>query len=109
MSRSKAVPSPEAQLQLLHSYGVESKAEGSGWVVRKGAAIARLEKGPRGLSLNGPPGFVLGNEVGQLLDQGFQKFMLTPTRKLPATADQLREMHYFQEALGAPLGGDSLY
>ena len=109
MSRIKAVPSPEAQIQLLHSYGVESQSDGSGWTVQKGSCVARLEKGPSGLRLAGPPGYRLGAEIGQLLDGGYQKFLQTPTRKVPATADHLREMHAFQEALGAALGGDSLY
>jgi len=61
------------------------------------------------LRLVGPPGYRLGAEVGQLLDGGYQKFLQTPTRKVPATADHLREMHAFQEALGSALGGDSLY
>lgn len=109
MSRSKAVPSPEAQIQLLHSYGVESRPEGSGWVVKKGSAVAKLEKSASGLSLSAPPAYVAGNEIAQLLDQGFQKFLLTPTRKFPATADHLRDMHALQEALGAALGGETLY
>jgi hypothetical protein len=109
MSRSKAVPSPEAQLQLLHSYGVEFRAEGTGWFVQKGSCVARLEKGSNGLRLTSPPGYQLSAEIGQLLDGGYQKFLVTPTRKLPATAEHLREMHAFQEALGSALGGDSLY
>ena len=109
MPRIKALPNPEAQLQLLNSYGVKSHVQGSGWQLQKGSCVAALERGPSGLRLAGPPGFRLGSEIGQLLDGGYQKFLATPTRKVPATAEHLREMHAFQEALGSALGGDSLY
>ena len=109
MPRAKAVPKPEDQLQRLQSYGVESRPEGGRWTVQKGACVATLESGPTGLRLAGEPGFRVGSEIAQLLDGGYQKFLQTPTRKFPATADHLRQMHAFQDALSTALGNDNLY
>ena len=110
MAKSKSAPTLEQQLQSLRSYGVEAVSTGVGhWSVHKGDCVATLHQTSDGLRLIGSPGFQMGAEVGQLLDGGYQKFLLTPTRKLPATADHLRQMHAFQEALDAALGTPSLY
>jgi hypothetical protein len=54
----------------------------------------------------GPPkiaesaGIVVGNEIARLVDGGFQKFIMTPSgKKRAALADDLREIHSFQEDL----------
>jgi hypothetical protein len=110
MAKPKSAPTLEQQLQCLRSYGVEATSAGSGrWSVQKDDCVAVLEQTPGGLRLAGPTGFQIGTEVGQLLDGGYQKFLLTPTRKLPATAEHLRKMHAFQEALSAALGEPALY
>jgi hypothetical protein len=110
MAKSKSAPSIDQQLQSLRSYGVEAKsASGGRWSAQKGDCVAVLEQTSDGLRLTGEPGFQIGAEVGQLLDGGYQKFLLTPTRKLPATAEHLRQMHAFQEALAAALGEPALY
>src|SRR5258708_29646894 len=108
-NRTQRAPSREEQLQRLQSYGVEVRQEGSRWQVQRGSCVATLEQGPDSLEIIGEPGFRLGGEVAQLLDGGYQKFLQTPTRKVPATADHLREMHAFQETLTAALGAESLY
>ncbi len=110
MPTKKSAPSVEEQLQSLRSYGVEAKSTGGGkWSVQKGDCVAEIEQTSAGLRVVGSPGFQIGAEVGQLLDGGYQKFLKTPTRKLPATADHLHRMHGFQEALAAALGEPALY
>jgi hypothetical protein len=110
MSKTKSAPTLEQQLQSLRFYGVEAKsASGTRWSAQKGDCVAELEQTSDGLRLTGSPGFRIGAEIGQLLDGGYQKFLLTPTRKLPATAEHLRRMHAFQEALTTALGEPSLY
>jgi hypothetical protein len=55
-------------------------------------------------------GILIGDEIGKLVDGGFQKFFLTPSgRKLPALASQLKALHEFQEDLREALGLESLY
>lgn len=108
-TRSKAAPSPEKQLEALRSYGVEVRSEGSKWLVTNGNCVATLEAGPTGLRPSGQPGVLVGTEVGHLLDGGYQKFLKTPTRKVPATAEHLRAIHAFQDVLAAALGEPELY
>jgi hypothetical protein len=110
MSKTKSAPTLEQQLQSLRSYGVEAESTSAGrWSAQKGECVAELEQGPDGLRLTGAPGFQVGTEVGVLLDGGYQKFLLTPTRKIPATAEHLRKLHAFQEALSTALGDPNLY
>jgi hypothetical protein len=110
MSKPKSPPSVEQQLQSLRSYGVEAKSTGVGhWSVHKGDCVATLHQTSDGLQLMAPPGFQIGTEVGVLLDGGYQKFLVTPTRKLPAQAEHLRKLHAFQEALSTALGDPNLY
>ncbi len=55
-------------------------------------------------------GILIGDEIGKLVDGGFQKFFLTPSgRKLPALASHLKALHEFQEDLREALGLESLY
>jgi hypothetical protein len=109
MPKTKAAPSPQDQLQRLQSYGVETRPEGSRWIAQKGSCVATLESSKTGLRVVGEPEFRVGAELAKLLDGGYQKFLQTPTRKFPATADHLRQMHAFQDALSTALGSDNLY
>jgi hypothetical protein len=110
MAKSKSAPTLEQQLQSLRSYGVEAVSTSGGrWSAQKGDCVAELEQTSDGLRLAGAPGIRIGAEVGVLLDGGYQKFLLTPTRKLPARAEHLRQLHAFQEALSTALGEPALY
>ena len=69
------------------------------------------------LRLAEPPGYVFRGEIGRLWDAGYQKFWLLgpPTEepfsepRRPATAEQLRALHDFQEELKYLLGVPSFY
>jgi hypothetical protein len=55
-------------------------------------------------------GILMGDEIGSLVDAGYQKFFRTPSlRQKPATADELKELHNFEEDLAEALGLESLY
>src|SRR6204780_485547 len=55
-------------------------------------------------------GVVMGKEIGTLTDGGFQKFFTTPSgKRKPAQAEELREIHNFQEDLREALGLPTLY
>jgi len=57
-----------------------------------------------------PAGILMGDEIGALVDGGFQKFFRTPTgKKKPATADELKALHDFDEDLRESLGEQSYY
>ena len=55
------------------------------------------------------PGALLGGEVAQLLDRGYQKFLKTVHVELPAMASQLHAIHLFSEELKQVTGAIELY
>jgi hypothetical protein len=64
----------------------------------------------------GPPrvveraGILTPGGIGKLVDGGFQKFFLSPDgKKKPALAQELKDLHAFQEDLREALGLESLY
>jgi len=55
-------------------------------------------------------GFVIGDEIGLLVNAGYQMFWKTPSgRRVPAQASQLKSLHNFEEDLKEGLGLPSLY
>ncbi|MGB9148269.1 MAG: hypothetical protein WCC14_20770, partial [Acidobacteriaceae bacterium] len=54
-------------------------------------------------------GPVLGGEIAQLVDHGFQKFFTTSKTELPATAERLQTLHRFVEELKEVTGSVTLY
>jgi len=52
----------------------------------------------------------MGDEIGVLIDEGYQKFFKTPSgKKRPALAQQLKGLHDLEEDLKEALGLESLY
>jgi hypothetical protein len=55
-------------------------------------------------------GLIIGDEVGMLINRGYQMFWKTPTgRTAPALAAHLKALHAFEEDLKEGLGLTSLY
>jgi hypothetical protein len=55
-------------------------------------------------------GVAMGKEIGTLTDGGFQKFFTTPGgKRKPALAQELKEIHNFQEDLREALNLTTLY
>jgi len=55
-------------------------------------------------------GFLVGDEIGLLVNAGYQMFWRTPSgRRVPAQAFQLKSLHNFEEDLKEGLGLSSLY
>lgn len=111
MSKSNPTLTVESQLSTLRASGFEVRSlEAGRWRVEKGRCAALLEAGPEGLRLAAQtPGYLIGDEIGYLVDGGYQKFLSVPGRELPATAERLREIHAFEEQLRAAVGLTSLY
>src|SRR5689334_7933422 len=54
-------------------------------------------------------GLIMGNEIGVLVNGGYQMFFITPSgKRRPALAGQLQALHAFDEDLREGLGIDSL-
>jgi len=88
-------------------------------VTPRSGGIVRVSRGEYAVDLRDEKGSVLaaggsgvanGDEIGVLVDGGYQKFFRTPSgRKIPAQADQLKALHDFDEDLKEALGVESLY
>src|SRR3954451_2766267 len=90
-------------------FSVQSGASGGTRVSKHGCAAILTGTGPE-IPVVGKAGVVVGNEIGFLVNGGYQQFFMTPGgKKLPALAPQLRALHDFQEDLKEGLGIESLY
>ena len=55
-------------------------------------------------------GVLVGSEIGVLLNRGYQMFLETPSgKRLPATADQLKALHEFEDDVKEALDLVNLY
>jgi hypothetical protein len=78
-------------------------------VTRGGCAIDLKEDAGRVMPV-GLAGILMGEEIGALVDGGYQKFFRTSSgKKKPALADELKALHEFEEDLKEGLGQESLY
>lgn len=97
-------------LAKLREFGFTVNGEGGRSRVSKlGCAAVVEDRGDEAPAV-GKAGVVVGEEIGLLVDGGFQKFFQTPKgRRIPALAEQLKALHDFQEDLREALGLVSLY
>lgn len=105
------VPSFDERLQTLAQLDVKlSKKSSDTAVVMRGICAAVIRKTGETDCQVDPCGIVVGNEIGELVDGGNQKYWLTPSgKKAAATAEQLESLHEFNEDLKEGLGLTSLY
>src|SRR5689334_22473006 len=90
-------------------FAVQSEPSGGIRVMKHGCAAVVIEKPGAGVQIV-RIGVLVGNEIGVLCDAGYQKFWLTPSgQRPPATAEQLRALHNFEEDLREGLSMVSLY
>lgn len=73
------------------------------------AIILEPAQNAAGLRMAVRPGPVIGGEIAQLVDRGFQKFFTTSKAQFPATADKLHTLHQFVEELKEVAGSVTLY
>lgn len=110
--REKArVRSFQEAIDSLRKLGFEVANEPGGGVrvSRKGCAAVVKERAGKTVHLE-KAGVLVGSEIGVLADAGFQKFWVTPTdHRAPATYDQLKALHAFDEDLREALGLISTY
>lgn len=100
-----------ARLDQLRSGGfaVES-LEGGRARVRRDKLAVDIVEGADGQPRVAEAGIVLGNELAELTDLGYQKIFLAPSgKKIAAVAEHLRALHALDEDVREALGIDSLY
>ena len=78
--------------------------------------VTRVERNPCSVELSAgggllhPAGIMMGDEIGALVDAGYQKFFETPSgMRKPALAEELKALHNFEEDLREGLGEESYY
>jgi len=103
-------PTFTERLENLRKAGltVAQRPDGKTRVSREYCAVDIWEEG--GKVRTGRSGILMGDEIGALVDGGYQKFFRTPSEKnKPALADELKALHNFEEDLKEGLGQESLY
>jgi hypothetical protein len=104
-------PTFAERLEILRQAGLTAAPQPGGAVrvSRGGYAIDLVEDG-QGIRASGRAGIVVGNQIGALVDGGFQKFFRAPSgQQKPALADELQALHEFEEDLKEALGQESYY
>ena len=78
--------------------------------VSRGETAVDLRNENDVVQVNDRAGILICGDIGVLVDGGYQKFFSTSNGvKIPATADQLKALHDFEEDLKEALGQKSLY
>jgi hypothetical protein len=102
----------EDHMSAARAAGFRTESIGGGKIrIERNGIAAVFEPGvddvPRAVER---AGVVMGKEIGTLTDGGFQKFFTTPSgKRKPALAEELKEIHNFQEDLREALNLTSLY
>jgi hypothetical protein len=101
----------DEHLQKLKQSGFQVLPAGPGQARIVKHNCAALVKDAAGTHpLIGKAGILIGDEIGELVDGGFQKFFLTPSgRREPAQAEHLGALHKFEEDVKDSLDITSLY
>ena len=104
-------PTFEERLNQLRSLGfaVASRPGGGTRVIRREYAVDLENRGDR-VHIADRAGVLIGDDIGFLVDGGYQKFFRTKAGKTkPALAVELKALHDFEEDLKEGLGQESYY
>jgi hypothetical protein len=103
-------PTFAERLENLRKAGLTITPQPGG-TVRASKGICAVDlKEENGSVRTGRAGILIGDEIGVLVDGGYQKFFRTPGgENRPALADELKALHSFEEDVKEGLGQESLY
>jgi len=101
----------KAQVANLKQYGFQSVVQSTGVArVKRDGCAAIVESLGAGKVKIGKAGVLVGEEIGELVNLGYQMIVRTPSGvELPALASHLKTLHAFDEDLREGLGLTSLY
>ena len=99
------------RLEMIEEAGFTVQEEGDGKAaVSRDGCVALIEDAPGGQPKISKAGFVVGREIAELLELGYQKMWRTPGgQREPVQAAHLKALHALQEDLRETLGLTSLY
>ena len=110
MAKKLQEPNFDQTLERLRSADFEVSRLGDRARVQKGRCAAVLElEAAAAVRLAEGPGLLLGPSIARLEDRGFQKYLSTGEKRVPALAEHLKQIHEFAEQMKAALGLTSLY
>ena len=101
----------EDRIANLKQYGFQSVVQSSGVArVKREGYAAMVDSVGGGKVKIGKAGILVGDEIGELVNLGYQMIIRTPSGvELPALAAHLKKLHAFDEDLREGLGLTSLY
>ena len=104
-------PTFDERMENLRKAGFTVSPLSGGKVrVSRGDCAIDLTGGEDTVHLAGSAGIRMGDDIGFLVDGGYQKFFQTSAgKKRPAQAHELVALHAFEEDLREGLGQESLY
>ena len=103
-------PTFQERLSQLKSLGFIVTPRNGGVRVTRGCCAVDLGDREGGVHIAERAGIRMGEEIGRLVDGGFQKFFRTSSGKTkPALAEELKALHDFEEDLKEGLGQESFY
>jgi len=105
------IPTFQERLDQLKKLGFKvTQQSGASVRVSRESCAVDLSEREGGVHISDRAGIAIGNEIGLLVDGGYQKFFRTASGKTkPALADDLKALHDFEEDLKEALGQKSLY
>lgn len=116
MAKKTKQPTFDETLATLRGYkfdvataGAVAKPAGAVRVSKYGCAAVLVAAKDSPAAIAVKPGVLIGEEIGHVLDKGYQKFIKTASVERPATAEYLRNLHRFSEELRQAIGAVSLY
>ncbi len=101
----------EDRIANLKQYGFQSAVQSPGKaLVKRGCYAAIIDSVGDGKVRIGKAGVLIGDEIGELVNLGYQMIVRTPSGvEVPALASHLKQLHEFDEDLREGLGLTSLY
>jgi len=105
------IPTFSERLDLLRKAGfaAENLADGRVKVSKRGVAAVIGDEGKNQPAIE-KAGVLVGSEIATLLSAGYQMFLETAGgKRIPATAEELKALHEFEEDVKEALGLESLY
>jgi len=103
-------PTVQERLEELKKRGFSAAPIIGGVRVSRGSCDVDLIEREGAVHIFERAGIRIGDEIGRLVDGGYQKFFRTASGKnKPALADELKALHEFEEDLKEGLGQESYY
>lgn len=106
----KKDPTFQDHIDGLKPYGIKTENDGKRVRASRNGIAAMITDAPGDRPHIDRAGLMIGNEIGALVNAGYQQYWLTPSKKrVPAQAGHLKELHAFEEDMKEALGLPSLY